>query len=237
MRYCESYCEEKGISTSQLNEAQRTLHYIAENMKMEKSISEDGYKHFQMAIKALETVSCIKEKCAYCPHCENCDVDDETLEIKALEQTQKTWGLDDAREDFIHDVYNTLDFLPTNNEANRIIDSFDRVTSGLKQQPCEDAVSRQAVLDALHVEGRPTKRFDYVIEVQRDIEALPSATPEEKTGRWILTDVEGNRVWHCNCSECGKDPQDYIGGSENWWMIKNKLPKYCPNCGIRMVSE
>lgn len=39
-----------------------------------------------MAIKALETVSCIKEKCAYCPHCEHCDVDEETLAIKALEQ-------------------------------------------------------------------------------------------------------------------------------------------------------
>lgn len=39
-----------------------------------------------------------------------------------------------AREDFMNDVYNTLDFLPTNNEANRIIDSFDRVTSGLEQQ-------------------------------------------------------------------------------------------------------
>ena len=43
-----------------------------------------------------------------------------------------------AREDFMNDVYNTLDFLPTNNEANRIIDSFDRVTSELEQQPCED---------------------------------------------------------------------------------------------------
>jgi hypothetical protein len=40
----------------------------------------------EMAIKALETASCIKEKCAYCPHCENCDVDDETLEIRALDQ-------------------------------------------------------------------------------------------------------------------------------------------------------
>lgn len=55
MKYCKSYCEEKGISTSKLNEAQRTLYYIAENMRMEKKISEDGYKHFQQAIKALET--------------------------------------------------------------------------------------------------------------------------------------------------------------------------------------
>ncbi len=48
---------------------------------------------------------------------------------------QETWSLDDAREDFMHDVYNTLDFLPTNDEANRIIDSFDRVTSSIKQEP------------------------------------------------------------------------------------------------------
>lgn len=54
MAYCKDYCEEKGISTSKLNEAQRTLYYIAEVLKMETSISEEGYKHFQMAIKSLE---------------------------------------------------------------------------------------------------------------------------------------------------------------------------------------
>lgn len=55
--------------------------------------------------------------------------------IKAIEQEPNTWNLDDAREDFMSDVYNTLDFLPTNNEANRIIDSFDRVTSNIKKVP------------------------------------------------------------------------------------------------------
>jgi len=55
--------------------------------------------------------------------------------IDWLEQEPSTWSLDDAREDFMSDVYNTLDFLPTNNEANRIIDSFDRVTSSIKQEP------------------------------------------------------------------------------------------------------
>ena len=54
MTYCKNYCEEKGISTSKLSEPQKTLYYIAENMKMKKSISEEGYRHFQMAIKALE---------------------------------------------------------------------------------------------------------------------------------------------------------------------------------------
>ena len=56
MKYCKSYCEEKRIGTSKLNKAQRTLYYMAENMKMNKSISEEGYKHFQMAIKALAFV-------------------------------------------------------------------------------------------------------------------------------------------------------------------------------------
>ena len=54
MKYIKNYCEEKRISTSELTESQRTLYYIAENMKMDKSISEEGYRHFQMAIKALE---------------------------------------------------------------------------------------------------------------------------------------------------------------------------------------
>ena len=56
------------------------------------------------------------------------------------EQEPKVWNLDDARDDFTSDVYNTLDFLPTNNEANRIIDSFDRVTSGIKQESTIDKI-------------------------------------------------------------------------------------------------
>lgn len=51
-----------------------------------------------------------------------------------------TWSLDDAREDFMYDVYNTLDFLPTNEEANRIIDSFDRVTSSIEQELALDKI-------------------------------------------------------------------------------------------------
>ena len=63
-------------------------------------------------------------------------------QIKAIEnmpsvtpQEPNTWSLDDTREDFMHDVYNILDFLPTNDEANQIIDSFDMVTKGIKQEP------------------------------------------------------------------------------------------------------
>lgn len=60
----------------------------ATNEHIGKHFNEDGAwmaEFIDNAIKELETVSCIKEKCAYCPHCENCDVDDETLEIKSFE--------------------------------------------------------------------------------------------------------------------------------------------------------
>lgn len=47
-----------------MTEAQKTLYYIAENMKMDKSISEEGYRHFQIAIKALEQESILDK--IYC---------------------------------------------------------------------------------------------------------------------------------------------------------------------------
>ena len=40
----------------------------------------------------------------------------------------------DIRDDFMSDVYGILSFLPTNSDANRIIDSFDRVTSELEDE-------------------------------------------------------------------------------------------------------
>ena len=58
MTYCKNYCEEKDISTSELSEVQKTLYYIAENMKVDKSISEEGYEHFQQAIKSLKQELC-----------------------------------------------------------------------------------------------------------------------------------------------------------------------------------
>lgn len=61
IKYGLSYCEKNGISTSNLSEAQRTLYFIAENMKMNKSISKDGYEHFQMAIEALAIIEADKE--------------------------------------------------------------------------------------------------------------------------------------------------------------------------------
>lgn len=74
-----------------------------------------------------------------------------------------------------------------------------------------------------------------ILEKIKENYALMKAD-ERKKAKWILTDVESNRVWHCHCSNCKRDPQDYIGGSEDWWLIKNNLPKHCPHCGLKMES-
>jgi hypothetical protein len=147
---------------------------------------------------------------------------------RLLEQSSKTWSLDDAREDFIYNVYNILDCLPTNNEANRIIDSFDRVTSGIRQEPCDDAISREAALNSLidntHLDGYDlTEALDAI----ENKEKLPPVTPKQKTGRWVKND------WTPICSCCGKYKYEDIDGSiyDDVW-----FPNYCPNCGCRMVE-
>lgn len=63
MEYCKNYCVEKGISVSKLNETQRILYYIAENMMLTNSISEEVYRNFQIAIKALEQKPFINKDC------------------------------------------------------------------------------------------------------------------------------------------------------------------------------
>lgn len=56
IKYGSNYCEKNEIPISNLSEAQRTLYFISENMKMNNSISKDGYEHFQRAIEALAII-------------------------------------------------------------------------------------------------------------------------------------------------------------------------------------
>ncbi len=77
-----------------------------------------------------------------------------------------TSSADGAREDFVHDVYNTLDFLPTNDEANRIIDSFDRVTSGIESEDVLDKI-RKYVKDwqtDIHDNEQDAETYDFVFD-------------------------------------------------------------------------
>ena len=153
--------------------------------------------------------------------------------IKEL-QKPNTWSLDDAREDFMFDVYNTLDFLPTNNEANRIIDSFDSVTSNIKQEPCEDAISRREAIKMFtynckgeHIPDYDCDNFPVQIDIKTVKEMLielPSIIPQPKTGYWIRGKYTEDNIRYNDssykCNECGR----VVDFEEN----------FCPDCGLRM---
>ena len=97
----------------------------------------------------------------------------------------------------------------------------------LEQQPCEDAVSRQAVLDVMKKHWLSgTVAHSVIDEIRLGVKALPSVTPKEKTGHWIYKLEDWNK-W--TCSECGftKRTDVHIRLGYN----------YCPNCGARVVSE
>ena len=98
-----------------------------------------------------------------------------------------------------------------------------------------DLISRQEALDAFGLSEKTRKwggdHSGYntlmLYEIQDVLEALPSAYP--KKGKWMLWSEPGNE--HAYCSVCkamfGQD-ELYIGGTD--------YPKYCPECGARMVN-
>lgn len=100
-----------------------------------------------------------------------------------------------------------------------LIDGIDT----LEQEPCDDAISRQAVLDCLTATG--LKKFDFILDARNKIKNLSSVNPQElKTGHWIYSgshDVEGMLY----CSKC----KHKIDVSEGYF-------NFCPNCGAKMVE-
>ena len=91
-------------------------------------------------------------------------------------------------------------------------------------EPCTDAVSREAVLDTEY-QIKDINGVEYVMlsEVQMKMRKLPSVT--QKSGKWILTIEDWNK-W--TCSNCGYVKRTDIHVNIGW--------KYCPNCGCRMVE-
>lgn len=87
-----------------------------------------------------------------------------------------------------------------------------------EQDPCTDAISRQAVIELC--EGwwlGHTKEDDFATEVR----ALPSVTPAEKMGRWVF--VKGYEGILYECTVCrNKNTHTTV----RW--------NYCPHCGAKM---
>ena len=107
---------------------------------------------------------------------------------------------------------------------------YDEIEQMLKQEPCDDAISRRAVLemaydmsaiDGEHFTGR------YLVVDAEDIQKLLSVTLQPKIGHWIehkwAEEVDGCLISNFECSCC-----------HTW---KRDESSYCPDCGAKMESE
>jgi hypothetical protein len=113
-------------------------------------------------------------------------------------------------------------------DQNTVWEAVNMASEALEQEPCDDAVSRQAVLDKKELVELEDGQSFYCISPE-DVETLQPVMPKQKTGHWIYFKAinTGEIVWS-ECSECGNGERGCA-----------KRMKYCPNCGCRMseVSE
>lgn len=92
--------------------------------------------------------------------------------------------------------------------------------NALEIEPCEDAISKQAVLESIFDDDT-----EYTgSEVCSMVRNLPSITPKQRTGHWILDDDKE----HGRCSECGCK-EDLVDGHSSY--------KWCSNCGAKMEEQ
>ena len=135
---------------------------------------------------------------------------------------------------------------------------MDEAWKQAKREPCDDAISRNDMLDAvghgttytsLEVQKiinvlpsvNPVPCDDVVSrqavldevnkkfnEINIILENLPSVRPQEQTGHWIKK--EDDTCWWYVCSECGQEPL------KNRWNDDDVLSTFCPNCGAKMVE-
>lgn len=86
-------------------------------------------------------------------------------------------------------------------------------------EPCKDAVSRQAAIDAFEGEL-------YSLLLFEKIQNLPSEQPERKMGKWERHYCEDGNPDGWRCDKC-----------DEWYYFGQTLPNFCPNCGADMRGE
>ena len=141
--------------------------------------------------------------------------------------------------------------------GKEILEAYDTAIKALEQEPCNDAISRQAVFDICkkeidhisknwqnyHSPSEAKSGFSYIAT---NIYDMPSVTPQPKIGYWI----EDAKTYYEELNKRGLGVDEYtpyfiddIACSEclaKYSVIDNETEffKFCPNCGAKTeVSE
>ena len=105
-------------------------------------------------------------------------------------------------------------------------EALSMAIQALSQEPCDDAISREAVKELIKC-GVSTDTYDDVEQVCKWIDALPSVT--QKSGKWIAIDEEPHEDYECD--KCG-----YVVSTFTANIKPSEEYKYCPNCGAKMFE-
>lgn len=136
--------------------------------------------------------------------------------IDALDTLAESYA-DDTEDDYFTGCYSGV---------NRSIDAIKALPTA-QPEPCEDAVSRLEIVRNLHKyfkEGFEQDKWWNSGHVIHAIMDAPSATPKQRTGKWIFT-----KDYYWICSECGKNPTRGVGYVQG----SSELFPHCPYCGSR----
>ena len=144
---------------------------------------------------------------------------------RCLEAVGKGYKGEVEAQESLADVYKTQ------------IDALNLAIKALEQQPCEDCISRQMVIDSIRNYFHDEYYQRTSIQDCRDcliedvIKSLPSVTPIRSKGEWKYDKTIQN--WRC--SKCNETPKTlgYVGTKE----FMTEHFKFCNHCGADMRGE
>lgn len=108
-------------------------------------------------------------------------------------------------------------------------EALDLAIKALEQQPCEDCISREAVLDYItkllsgYLYAEERERLE---DLTTYIAEMSSVTPQRPKGRWIeQKDIHKHHYGWSFCSECGA------------FLMSSDGANFCSCCGSKMEDE
>ena len=127
-----------------------------------------------------------------------------------------------------------------NEKGSATYEFVETAVKMMEKEPCEDAISRKAVLDSLveymdafYNENGRMMYSDHIItnadcnDLKEWIRSFPSVRPKEKVGHWI--DKFGGE-YRCSCC------REIISIDTEIEFPNGITYKYCPNCGCRIIG-